>query len=1200
MAISVALTHRTTYRYDRHIKLWPHIVRLRPAPHARTPIESYSLNIDVGDDHFINWQQDPFSNWMARLVFPEKVDHLEITVDLIARMDAINPFDFFLEEDWQELPAKYAEDDLHDLAPYLRKPQMTPRFTQFVKDAPQPGGSAIDWLVAINQYVERAIGYNIRMEPGVQTPEETLVKATGSCRDSGWLLVNMLRHYGYAARFVSGYLIQLTADLAPIDGGAAGPTEDFTDLHAWTEVYMPGAGWIGLDPTSGLFAGEGHIPLACTPEPRTAAPVSGAHEKLEPEELHFGHFMEVTRLREPPRVTKPLTDMQWRSIDSAGKAIDARMRQSGLNLTMGGEPTFVSAYDRDAPEWTTDAVGPTKRSYADRLIRKFRDHFAPDGMLHYGQGKWYPGEQLPRWAFSLYWRTDGIPMWSNPDLIASVPEEGAPPPPADDARRFMERLCENLDLPSDAGQPAWEDGAAFVLRESQLPLNVDPEDSKLEEPEERARLAKVFGRGLTTPSAYVLPIQLAQASDGRIRKRPRRRFRWWSEKWATRRGKLMLVPGDSPAGFRLPLGSLTWLPEDERQVQTQRDPFDMSDDMPTPRRMQRRVRRKVIKGGKEVWEEAAATGPEGADYVAGPAGDSPFGYVWGYGANGTPGWIPLDMSIEDVMAAGAEPGAVEYDEIDVIDEHGEAQTIRVRKGAQIPTVGVPMGSFLTAPAVRTALTVEPRDGALCVFLPPTGSGAEYADLLNAIEETAEELGMPVHVEGYPPPSDWRMNKIMVTPDPGVIEINIHPSHSWDEHVRITEAVYEEARQLGLDASSFQLDGKPTGSGGGNHIVVGGATPDQSPFLNRPDMLASIIRYWNNHPSLSYFFNGLFIGPTSQAPRTDESRADLVEELEIALNQMPPRGAYTPPWLVDRLFRNLLCDVTGNTHRTEICIDKMFSPDGPAGRLGLVEFRAFEMPPHPRMSSAQALIIRALLTWFWEEPCGLPLKRWGPELHDKFLLPHFCWQDFCNVLSELSTALGVHFDPAWFAAQHEFRFPLAGRASVEGVEIELRTALEPWLVLGEEGSSSGTVRYVDSSVERVQVKIDQDLPPGAALTVNGIEVPLTHAGGSNWIAGVRFRAWQPPSCLHPTIPPHAPLVFDIVDRENGRSLGGCTYRTYHPGGRAPETRPVNALEAEGRLLARFDPMAHTPGWINMRSPWSHPVGAATLDMRKIPF
>jgi uncharacterized protein (DUF2126 family)/transglutaminase-like putative cysteine protease len=1144
MAISVALTHRTSYRYDRSIQLSPHIVRLRPAPHARTPIESYSLNISP-KDHFINWQQDPFANWMARLVFPERVDHFEITVDLIARLDALNPFDFFLEDSAQDVPFKYDEAVLHDLAPYLRKAVLTPLLDKFITGSPKQKGGTVDWLVAINQYVQSAVGYTVRMEPGVQTPEETLKLATGSCRDSGWLLVNMFRHLGYAARFVSGYLIQLTSDVEPIDGGAAGPKEDFTDLHAWTEVYVPGAGWVGLDPTSGLMTGEGHIPLAATPEPRSAAAVDGLAEKAE---VEFEFEMSVTRLREPPRVTKPLTDMQWRSVDTAGKAVDRRMKASGLTLTMGGEPTFVSAYDRDAPEWTADAVGPTKRSFADKLIRKLRERFAPDGMLHYGQGKWYPGEQLPRWAFALYWRGDGMPLWTNQDLIAPVGREGAKPPSPEAAEQFMRRLCDNLDLPEDAAQPAYEDSAAFVLREAQLPLNVDPEDSRLAEPEERARLARVFGRGLNKASAYVLPLQLAQAADDRPRQRPRRQFRWWSEKWQTRRGALFLVPGDSPAGFRLPLGALSWLPEDERPEVYPRDPFDQSDDMPTPQRLQSRV--------------------PGAD-------DAPHGYVWGHGADGRPGWVPLDQAPEALMS-------------------------RPAAAAGATTAPVPVGGFLTAPAVRTALTVEPRDGALCIFLPPVSSAAEYADLLSAIEETAQELGEKVHIEGYPPPSDPRLNVIKVTPDPGVIEINVHPSHNWEEQVAITETVYEEARQLGLDASSFQLDGKPTGSGGGNHIVVGGATPDVSPFLNRPDMLASVIRYWQNHPSLSYLFSGLFIGPTSQAPRMDESRPDMLEEMEIALAQMPPRGTYTPPWLVDRLFRNLLVDLTGNTHRAELCIDKMYSPDGPAGRLGLVEFRAFEMPPHPRMSAAQALIIRGLLTWFWEEPSNLPLTHWGRELHDKFLLPHYCWQDFRKVLAELSTALGVTFDPSWFDAQHDFRFPLAGRTVVEGVEIELRTALEPWLVLGEEGSSSGTVRYVDSSVERLQVKLDKPLPAGCALSVNGVEVPLQHGGGSTWFAGVRFRAWQPASCLHPTIPPHAPLVFDIVDRETGRSLGGCTYRTYHPGGRAPETRPVNALEAEGRLLARFDPMAHTPGSINLRSAWSHPQGAATLDLRKMPF
>ncbi|GMG85578.1 transglutaminase family protein [Paralimibaculum aggregatum] len=1131
MSITVALTHRTSYTYDRPVRLSPHVIRLRPAPHSRSPVLSYVQKVSP-KDHFVNWQQDPFANWNARVVFPEKVDHFEVTIDLIARMDAINPFDFFLEEDCLELPWRYDPLLAKDLGPYLVKPEIGPRLAAFLKDAPKPEGETIPWVVSLNTYVQQAVAYIVRMEPGVQTAEETLERGKGSCRDSGWLLVQMFRAMGFAARFVSGYLIQLRPDMSA-PGEPEPDYDDFTDLHAWAEVYLPGAGWVGLDATSGLFAGEGHIPLAATPEPRSAAPITGA---LEPCEVSFDFGMSVTRLKEPARVTKPMTDVQWAQVLETGDRIDARMQAADMRLTMGGEPTFVSAVDRDAGEWTVDAVGPTKRAHAEKLIRGFQRRFAPDGLLHFGQGKWYPGEQLPRWAFALYWRGDGEPLWLDPELIA--PEHGPGTVSSEAAGRFAGALSEALGIDAAYVNPAYEDIAAFVVREQQLPDNIDPLDAKLDEPEERARLARVFGRGLGEPSAFVLPIQLAQSPDRRVPRQ--RRFRWASDRWATRRGKLFLIPGDSPAGFRLPLQSLTWLPEEARPEIFERDP--MSPDEPLP---------------PHPWADPEAPEP------------------------GAPG--------ATVHGAQALAGAQGF-------RQGVRPSFQRRGAPEVVFEDVAPGQAAMAPAVRTALTVEPRGGTLCIFLPPVPSAEAYVDLVAAVEETAAELGQPVHVEGYPPPSDHRLNVIKVTPDPGVIEVNIHPARNWREQVAITETVYEEARQAGLDASSFQIDGRPTGSGGGNHIVVGGASPADSPFLRRPDLLGSLIAYWQRHPSLSYLFSGLFIGPTSQAPRIDEARMETLEEMAVALAQLPPRWQQSPPWLVDRLFRDLLVDVTGNTHRAEICIDKMFSPDGPTGRLGLVEFRAFEMPPHARMSCAQTLVLRALLAWFWETPYTAPLIEWGPRLHDRYMLPHFVWEDFRAVLADLTRAHGTSFDPEWFRAQYDFRFAHMGTIEIEGVSLELRMGLEPWNVLGEDGTASGTARYVDSSVERIQVGLSGPLPEGLALAVNGFEVPLSETPDGGRVAGVRFRAWQPPRCLHPTIPAQGPLVFDVVERDTGRSRGGCTYHVVHPGGRARDDRPINALEAEGRRLARFDRMGHSPGRVDLRR-IAQPPGRVTLDLRR---
>jgi uncharacterized protein (DUF2126 family) len=1116
MSIHVALRHRTTYTYDRLVALGPQVVRLRPAPHSRTAVLSYALRVEP-KQHFINWQQDPQGNHLARLVFPEKTDRFEVVVDLVADMTVINPFDFFLDPTAETWPFAYDPSLAEEIAPFRKLEPAGPLLKAWLAKVERGGKPrTIDFIVGLNARLQKDIGYIVRLEPGVQTCEETLALAKGSCRDTGWLLVTILRHLGFAARFASGYLIQLVADEKPLDG-PEGPTHDFTDLHAWCEVYLPGAGWIGLDPTSGLLTGEGHIPLACTPEPSSAAPIEGAVEKSE---VTFSYDMKVTRVRETPRTTKPYTDEQWAGLLGVGETIERHLAQD-VRLTMGGEPTFVSIDDMDGAEWNTLALGPDKRRKAGVLFRKLADRFAHGPLLHYGQGKWYPGEQLPRWALGCHWRKDGEAIWRDPHLYALEDKPAGATPEA--AHRFALAFAERLQLDPSYLFGAFEDTWYYLWRERRLPSNVTVDDARMKDAMERERLARVFEKGLETTVGTVLPVQREHNGRGR----------WRSGPWFLRSEKCYLIPGDSPLGYRLPLDSLPWATATDAGFIAEPDPMVTHPNLP-----------------------------------------------------------PIDALRRAPVLRHQERGLNKEG-----DGDGEVRREAWRRAlapdlAPRPGVGTSAGNI-----VRTAMAFEPRDGHLFVFMPPTERTEDYLELVTAIEDTAEELGQPVFIEGYPPPgSDPRLLHFSVTPDPGVIEVNIHPSPNWRELVAKTEIVYEEARTTRLGAQKFMVDGRHTGTGGGNHVTLGGPSPNESPLLRRPDLLKSLLGYWLNHPSLSYLFSGLFIGPTSQHPRIDEARNDALHELEIAFRQITP-GKQTPPWLVDRIFRNLLVDATGNTHRTEFCIDKLFTPDSAAGRRGLLELRAFEMPPHWRMSVAQQALLRGLVSKFWDRPYERTLSRWGTRLHDDFMLPHFVWQDFSDVLADLAEA-GYRFEPEWFAPHFEFRFPRIGDVAQRGIELELRHALEPWHVLGEEPGGGGTVRYVDSSVERLQVKVAGLNEARHIIACNGWKVPLRATGTvGEYVAGVRYRAWPPVNALHPTVGVHAPLTFDIHDSWNGRSLGGCSYHVAHPGGRSYDRMPVNANEAEARRRARFFPIGHSPGESPEPRAIDNPEHPLTLDLRR---
>ncbi len=1066
MSIQVALNHWTRYRYDKAVSVGPQVIRLRPAPHCRTPILSYSLHVTPAR-HFLNWQLDVHNNHLARVLFPNKTNEFVVEVDLFVELIPFNPFDFFLEPGVENYPFEYAPDLAKDLEPYRSVEPAGPLLQTFLRDLPREGRGTISFLVDLNRMVRDEIEYMTRLDPGVQTCEQTLEKGTGSCRDSAWLLVQVLRHSGIAARFVSGYLIQLAADESAPDriesGASSGRLTDSADFHAWAEAFLPGAGWIGMDPTSGLFAGEGHIPLVCTPNVSKAAPIEGT---VEPANVDFSHSMSIRRLNEAPRPSKPFTEEDWLQVEEVAHRVDADLEAQDVRLTMGGEPTFVGVDEPESPQWNIDALGPMKRTRGLALIGCLREKVAPGSLLHYGQGKWYPGEPLPRWALSCTWRVDRVPVWDNVDLIAR--EDQAYSFGAADALTFIEALSRRLQVSFENVLSAY--------------------DSEAE---------------LTEPTGYILPIR---------RRQPAGRLCWSSQLWFPRPECLLLSLGDSPIGYRIPTEAMPWVAPDELEYEYEAAPF--ADRIKLPSRPSRRM---------DLFQKNPVADP-----------------------------LPA-------LSSAAETASE---------------------------------------LIRPALCVQAREGRLHVFLPYASNLADYLDLVAAIEDTCQYLKKPVWLEGYAPPSDPRMRSFSLTPDPGVLEVNLPPASNWDELEQMNTVLFAETRRNRLTAEKFTYDGSHLATGGGSHIVIGGATVLDSPFLRRPDLLRSMLTFWQNHPSLSYLFSGMYVGPTSQSPRVDEARMDALYELEVAFSNLPADDS--PPAMLDGLFHNLLVDVTGNAHRAEFCIDKLYPPEGRGLRLGLLELRAFEMAPHVRMGLIEMLLVRALVSTFWQRPFEGGLVRWGTALHDRFMLPHYVRRDFSDVLTCLRGS-GYNFEEKWFAAQLEFRFPKIGSIAAEGIELELRKALEPWNVLAEETSSGRTVRAVDSSFERIQVKVS-GLTTDSRYVVacNGRSVPLYPTGEpGETVAGVRYRARQLSAELHPTIPVHAPLMFEIIDLWKERSIGRCTYHVGSPDGGAYTARPMNATEAEDRRRQRFQESDPTPGLIAVPEKETNPIFPMTLDLRLVP-
>jgi uncharacterized protein (DUF2126 family) len=1064
----ISLHHRTEYCYERPVTLGPHLVRLRPTPHCRTPILGYSLDI-LPNNQAVHWQLDPHGNQIARVLFVGKTSEFVIDVTLIADLTPINPFAFFLEPGVESYPFRYSPDLTKDLEPYLSVDASGSLLTEFIGGFSKETQATVAFLVGLNRMVRDTIGYVTRLEHGVQATEETLQKRTGSCRDSAWLLVQTFRNLGIAARFVSGYLIQLASGTVALEAKSSDEqidrTVDSADLHAWAEVYLPGAGWIGLDPTSGYLTGEGHIPLVCAPTAQQAAPIDGTAESAATD---FRHSLSVKRLNRKPSFSEPYTDEEWVHVRELARKVDEDLEVQDVRLTMGGEPTFVGREEPESPEWNIEALGTEKRVRGLALIRAIRAKLPSGALLQLGQGKWYPGEPLPRWAFHCISRADKIPVWENAALIASDRSEFELV--TADALSFIEALTRRLEVRSENILTAY-----------------DPQ---------------IGSDDLSTKVAgYVLPLRRRQTTG---------RLIWSSQLWFSRPDRLALSAGDSPIGYRVPTEVVPFVAPDRLNTEAHGDRADEAL-LKLPERPTRRL---------DLFHKEPAPDP-----------------------------LP-------------------------------AVTKAVKTSTEL---------------IRPSLCVQVREGRLHIFLPYISSAPDFLELINAVEDTCEYLQKPVWIEGYPPPIDIRIKSLGLTPDPGVLEVNLPPARDWTELEMINELVFKEALRQRLVAEKFACDGSHHATGGGSHIVIGGSTVDDSPILRRPDLLRSMIAFWQNHPSLSYFFSGMYVGPTSQHPRVDEARLDSLYELELAFRHIPVDTCR--PDILDGLFRNLLVDVTGNSHRAEFCLDKMYPPDGHGLRLGLLELRAFEMAPHYRMGLLEMLLVRGLISIFWRRPYTAPLVGWGTALHDRFMLPHFVKRDFSEILSYMRQ-FGLTFEEHWFDAHYEFRFPEIGSFVAHSVAIELRQALEPWNVLAEETTSGRTGRSVDSSLERIQVKVTDSTPDSRYMLIcNGRNVPL-HATDvpEERVAGVRYRARKLATSLLPTIPVHTPLTFDLIDTWIARPVGRCSYYGGPPHGSAYTSRPINATEAMRRRLERFVVSVPTDASIVVPPQEHNSILPITLDLR----
>ena len=1066
MTQRIALTHRIHHRFDRRVQLSTHWLRVRPAPHFKG-IEAYSLRVEA-EPHFLNWLRDPYENHLARLDLPEPVFALGLNLEIVARLDATNPFDFLMEPYAASYPFEYPEQLRKELAPYLRIDRPGPRFSDWLSGLDRKGKYIVDKLGEITGQVCQRIPTTGSSGPGWVDLEALLQRGCGSPWETAWLLTLSLRGMGLAARFTSGYWVRLSASET---------VADTVSTHAWSEVFLPGAGWIGLDPASGLCTAEGYIPLASAPDPLRTIPASGYHEACREERS------EAIALRRLVPVTPawPYGESVWADIRALGTRIDADLAARDVKLSLGTGLSFVSVENSGTAEWTTAALGPDKRQVAERLLAAMGSRLCSGGIFQVGQGDWYGGEELPRWRLGCFQRSDGRPIWRNPELLGWRRRRPMIVR-SDDVRVFAETLARGLRISPSFFIAAHEDGL-HQLWTSQMSVDWLPTPEELREPEQRRAVATCLSARHGEPAGLVLPLRWDSV-----------RQRWASGVWSFRRRGLFLIPGKSALGFRLPIESL---PVGEAGVADNEHERCQTEE------------RSVL---PEVCGELSAR----------------------YTTLGTTGDVVEEA---DSLAPASRPP-------------------------------------------RTALALEMRDGQLYVFLPPLTHLEHYLDLVGAVEAAALQTGIPVVLEGYEPPEDHRLRRLLLEPEPGVLKVWLPDVRSWTSQQDVMAAAYEEAARFGLRAERITGAGQRLPPGGGAELVLGGENPIESPFLRRPELLRSLIIYWQRHPSLSYLFAGRLVGPDGPAPRPDEGRDDALYELTLALDRIP-KGDDVRPWVPDRLLRHLLADPAGNMQRAEIRMDLLYAPDRPSQRLGKMMLRAFEALPDARLAAVQSLVVIGIVAALARQPGQAQPVEWGTLLHDRFMLPRVLWDDFGAVLGDLAEA-GYPLQTEWFEPILDLRFPILGHIQLGDITLELRKAHEPWPLLAEEAAGAGMVRFLDSANERLQIRFAGLAPARFTVTCNGFHVPLRETGiRGEYVAGVRYKVWNPPSTLHPTVLPVHSLVIDLIDTWTGKVVGGCTYFPPRPGAWGPVGLPAAVPDRFREQMRKPDvqrlPTVNIPPW-----------------------